>query len=389
MNWCAAATPCSTWSTASIRSAPAQLHRRRCQAQRDVRQLAAAADRDAAGRRWASDCPLAAFTIRRTLTLETELQKRYDEGVRAQQELKELSARLVSAQEEERRAISRELHDEVGQSLSALLMEAGNAAASVPQDSADVRRHVESIKKLAEASVNVIRNMTLLLRPSMLDDFGLVPALEWQAREVSKRTGLRVHVTAEEGARELPDELQDLHLSRGAGGPAQLRAPLAGAQREGGGEAGAAAKILLSVEDDGHGFDARRVRGPGPGGHGGTRQSSGRRLRSRFAAGRGNESRCGVAAGKLIKLELMSIRILLADDHTVMRNGLRLLLERQPNLQVVGEAADGRQAVELAAVRKTRRGGDGYRHAASERRGSRAPDRQPQPADRDRDPEHA
>ena len=129
---------------------------------------------------------LAAFTIRRTLALENELQKRYEEGRRAQQELKELSARLVSAQEEERRAISRELHDEVGQSLSALLMEAGNAAARVPQDSAqnsiEVRRHVESIKKLAEASVNVIRNMTLLLRPSMLDDFGLVPALEWQAR---------------------------------------------------------------------------------------------------------------------------------------------------------------------------------------------------------------
>ena len=57
---------------------------------------------------------------------------------------------------------------------------------------------MESIKKLAEASVNVIRNMTLLLRPSMLDDFGLVPALEWQAREVSKRTGLRVQVTAPE-----------------------------------------------------------------------------------------------------------------------------------------------------------------------------------------------
>src|SRR5579883_561442 len=44
----------------------------------------------------------------------------------------------------------------------------------------------------------------------------------------------------------------------------------------------------------------------------------------------------------------MPIRILLADDHTVMRNGLRLLLERQPNLQVVGEAADGREAVEMA-----------------------------------------
>ena len=47
-----------------------------------------------------------------------------------------------------------------------------------------------------------------------------------------------------------------------------------------------------------------------------------------------------------------TIRILLADDHTVMRTGLRLLLERQPNLQVVGEAADGREAVEFAALEK-------------------------------------
>jgi DNA-binding NarL/FixJ family response regulator len=49
---------------------------------------------------------------------------------------------------------------------------------------------------------------------------------------------------------------------------------------------------------------------------------------------------------------MVSIRILLADDHTVMRNGLRLLLERQPDLEIVGEAADGREAVELAAAEK-------------------------------------
>jgi two-component system response regulator NreC len=53
-----------------------------------------------------------------------------------------------------------------------------------------------------------------------------------------------------------------------------------------------------------------------------------------------------------LRAELMTIRILLADDHVVMRNGLRLLLERQSNLKVVGEAADGREAVELAATQK-------------------------------------
>lgn len=205
---------------------------------------------------------LAAFTIRRTLNLERELSQRYEEGMRAQQELKELSARLVSAQEQERRAISRELHDEVGQSLSALLMEAGNAAAIVPQDSTEVRRHVESIKKLAEASVNVIRNMTLLLRPSMLDDFGLVPALEWQAREVSKRTGLRVHVTAEETAGELPDELRTCiyrvvqEALHNCARHAQARSVKVVVKQE-------PSRILLSVEDDGHGFDAGRVRGLG------------------------------------------------------------------------------------------------------------------------------
>ena len=205
---------------------------------------------------------LAAFTARRTLLMEGELQQRYEEGVRARQELQELSARLVSAQEEERRNISRELHDEVGQSLSALLMEAGNAAARVSPDSTDIRRHVESIKRLAEASVQVIRNMSLLLRPSMLDDLGLVPALEWQAREVSKRTGLRVQVTADENASELPDEHKTCiyrvvqEALHNCARHAQARNVKVEVQQQ-------AAQIVLSVEDDGRGFDARRVRGLG------------------------------------------------------------------------------------------------------------------------------
>ena len=205
---------------------------------------------------------LAAFTVRRTLQMEKELQQRYDEGSRAHQELQELSARLLAAQEEERRNISRELHDEVGQSLSALLMEAGNAAARVPADSTEIRRHVDSIKRLAEASVQVIRNMSLLLRPSMLDDLGLVPALEWQAREVSKRTGLRVQVSADENADDLPDEHRTCiyrvvqEALHNCARHAQARSVTVEVRQE-------PSQILLSVEDDGHGFDARRVRGLG------------------------------------------------------------------------------------------------------------------------------
>jgi len=205
---------------------------------------------------------LAGFTISRTLRLERELEQRYREVLHTQKELTELSARLVSAQEEERRNISRELHDEVGQSLSALLMEAGNAAAHVAPEDAHVRQHVDSIKKLAEASVNIIRNMTLLLRPSMLDDFGLVPALEWQAREVSKLTGIRVQVAAAETAGDLPDALKTCiyrvvqEALHNCARHAQARSVRVVVRQED-------SRIVLSVEDDGRGFDARRVRGLG------------------------------------------------------------------------------------------------------------------------------
>ncbi len=104
--------------------------------------------------------------------------------------------------------------------------------------------------------------MTLLLRPSMLDDFGLVPALEWQAREVSKRTGLRVHVAAEESSDELPDQLRTciyrvvqeaLHNCARHAGARNVRVIVRQEPR----------RMVLSVEDDGHGFDPGRVRGLG------------------------------------------------------------------------------------------------------------------------------
>src|SRR5689334_1487596 len=141
-------------------------------------------------------------------------------------------------------------------------MEGGNAAANVPADAVHVRQHVDSIKKLAEASVNVIRNMTLLLRPSMLDDFGLVPALEWQAREISKRSGMRVQVSADDAAAELPDALKTCiyrvvqEALNNCARHAQARTVKVRVEQE-------PSRIVLTVEDDGRGFDAQRVRGLG------------------------------------------------------------------------------------------------------------------------------
>lgn len=150
---------------------------------------------------------LASYSMGRILNLERESAAHLEEMAQARSELKALSARLVDAQESERRAISRELHDEVGQSLSALLVGLSNLAAAVPAAQApELVREVANLRKLTESSVGVVRNMTLLLRPSMLDDLGLVPALQWQAREISKRSGMMVNFASEGVADELPDE---------------------------------------------------------------------------------------------------------------------------------------------------------------------------------------
>lgn len=120
----------------------------------------------------------------------------YQEILRARGELEQLSARLVAAHEEERRRISRELHDEVGQNLNAVLGDAANLTKRIPDEDAIAQRHLDSIRTHADASVNSIRDIALLLRPSMLDDLGLIPALEWQAREVSRRGNAKVKVAS-------------------------------------------------------------------------------------------------------------------------------------------------------------------------------------------------
>src|SRR5580700_645232 len=202
---------------------------------------------------------LAALTIVHILRLEGEVGRRLVESVQAQTSLQELSAKLLRAQEEERRALSRELHDEVGQSFSAVLLEAENLLDLEPAP--EVRPRLESIRAVAEKGINEIRNMALLLRPSMLDDFGLVPALDWQARETAKRTGMHVQLNSE-----LTDELPEEHKTciyrvvqealNNCARHAQASTVQVEVRRE-------TAGILLSVLDDGSGFDTGRVHGLG------------------------------------------------------------------------------------------------------------------------------
>ena len=203
---------------------------------------------------------LALATISRTLKLERELERRLEENGRARADLRDLSARLLRAQENERRTLARELHDEVGQSLSAILMETESAACA--DEPVEVREHLTAIRGMAEKTVNQVRDLALLLRPSMLDDFGLVPALKWQAREMAKRTGLHVTVQADDSVDGLPDDHQTCiyrlvqEALNNSSRHASARNVEVTVTREG-------ARVNFSVRDDGAGFDPRLVRGLG------------------------------------------------------------------------------------------------------------------------------
>jgi signal transduction histidine kinase len=208
---------------------------------------------------------LAMGTIGLTLRLEREVEKRLKETTEARTDLRELSARLVRAQEEERRTLARELHDEVGQSLSAIMMEANSLEESqgdAALDRAEVRVRLASIGNIAARSLNVVRDLALLLRPSMLDDFGLVPALNWQARETAKRTGLNVRVTADETSGDLPDEHKTC-IYRLAQEALSNAARHAGARNIRVTVKTDPGLVRFSVQDDGTGFDKRFVRGLG------------------------------------------------------------------------------------------------------------------------------
>jgi signal transduction histidine kinase len=196
------------------------------------------------------------------LRLERQTRNRYRELAQSRHELERLSSRLVDAQEEERRSISRELHDEVGQSLGALLVDLGRLSTNLPADGDEIRERIDHMKSLAERTVGTVRDIALLLRPSMLDDLGLVAALEWQGREVSRRSQMEVAVESANVSDDLPDEYKICvyRLVQEALNNAVRHAKARNAKVR---VAGGANGIDIEVRDDGQGFDPQRSRGLG------------------------------------------------------------------------------------------------------------------------------
>ncbi len=138
--------------------------------------------------------------------LELRIQERTEALVDSNERLRELSHRLMNVQETERRQIAHDLHDEIGQSLTAMkldLREAENILAAGPTASL-----LKDSLNILDRVIRQVRSLALDLRPSLLDELGLVPALKWYVKRQGERAGWETEYSAREGENHLPPEIQ-------------------------------------------------------------------------------------------------------------------------------------------------------------------------------------
>ncbi len=197
---------------------------------------------------------LASFVYWRITSLERQASERLELA-------RELSTRLLAVQEDERKSISRELHDGVAQNLSALRLGLKEILRRLP-DSEPSRADLDSLGGLTDETLKLTRNLSLLLRPSMLDDLGLAPALRWLAREWQRRAGAVVEVEASEDLDGLAEgvricvfrvvqEAVNNAILHGKADRVTIRA----SQEDG--------RLLVSIQDDGGSFDVSKEKGMG------------------------------------------------------------------------------------------------------------------------------
>jgi PAS domain S-box-containing protein len=175
------------------------------------------------------------------------------ERKQAEEGLRKLSGRLLQLQDEERRKMSRDLHDATGQDLVALSSTLGHLHATIPSSSRKLRKSLSQCQVLADRCIREIRTLSYLLHPPMLDEAGLVDAIRHYVDGFAERTGIEVElavaphfgrlVREKELAlfRVMQESLVNIHRHSGS---FSARILLDRAQRE----------ILLQVSDKGHGI---------------------------------------------------------------------------------------------------------------------------------------
>ena len=200
---------------------------------------------------------VAAVAVVRLRLLERRSDDQRLSAERAEQQLRQLSQQIVATQEDERKHLSRELHDQIAQVLTALRMELRRLERGREPADLALRGRVTECLSLVDQMFRSIRDLALGLRPSMLDDFGLRPALEWLARDVGRRSGLNVRLDCARDLDDVPDRYRTCvyrivqEALTNCARHAQATSAVVMVARRG-------ETIELSVSDDGRGLDPIR-----------------------------------------------------------------------------------------------------------------------------------
>jgi two-component system NarL family sensor kinase len=297
--------------------------------------------------------------------------------------LRQLSARLLKLQDEERRRIARDLHDTTGQKIAVLSMTLDRLTKLVDTKKQDVTDAFLESRSVLGKIGEEIRTLSYLLHPPLLDECGLASAVLWYVEGFKKRSGIQLNITIDEDLVRLPtdaetalfrvlqESLTNVHRYSGSAS-ADIRiyqsagtVHLEVVDHGKGIRGGADRSSIVGVPTLGVGIPGMRERVRQLGGQlevefapDGTRvhaslpletvepQSAGPSVEAAEAALFSGGSEDSKAAG--VKSRETGKRILIADDHEVMRRGVRSLLERHQEWVVCGEAIEGYEAVNKA-----------------------------------------
>ena len=192
---------------------------------------------------------------------EAERERLFHELSQSHEQLKTLSSRLAEIQESERRQLALELHDEFGQSLTALKMDLAWLHDHLPPRSKSLREKMDSALDLTNEIIQMTQRLASQLRPRMLDDLGLAAALEWHVSEWSKRTRIKAKITLPEEEWQLNPSL-DTALYRVCQETLTNVARHAGASKVEASLAREGDEVVLTVRDNGWGMDRAKITAP-------------------------------------------------------------------------------------------------------------------------------
>jgi signal transduction histidine kinase len=191
-------------------------------------------------------------------TLEARVTERTEKLAQQQALTQQLLRRAITAQEEERARLSRELHDDIGQTLTAVQLSLDRLAKTPLAAEGDGRERLDRARELTERTLADLRHLIVALRPGVLDQLGLVAALGWVADHTLRPLGLEVSIEAETLRRRLPPEIEIIlfriaqeAMSNVARHSAAHHLHICLAQHQG--------EASMTLSDDGRGFDVVTV----------------------------------------------------------------------------------------------------------------------------------